>query len=318
MTFSSEKRTENCLELLRQMLKMVGEKPVDQTFFDPTDSCFSAILPTTWDALGARKWIEGVSPLEQYRLTGEGWLGAMKFTDQLDSFMKEAGKIIATMKSYVKGRTKAMLVSVEELAERSGISAGLVFNLIESRVLERRYGKCGASWYGSSGRMVFIPRDFGIEPLDLDKLFKEDAEIRLRELESEIDATKEELSFTKDELSRFQCPYCGAPLSYTAPIELDERTSDTVEAFECGYTIGAGSEQPCPSDPRFPKLEDYDFKFKGFDTKWGTEWVCYPVPKTDMARRIHLMNQAGRTQEEAKQNVIRWYEQHAKPWKRRL
>jgi hypothetical protein len=82
---------------------------------------------------------------------------------------------------------------------------------------------------------------------------------------------------------------------------------------KCGVRPTGGL--PAPSDPKFPKLEDYEFKFIESQGRWGTEYYCLALPKTDMARRVDVMGQPGRTQEEAKQMVIERYKEMAKPWR---
>lgn len=82
----------------------------------------------------------------------------------------------------------------------------------------------------------------------------------LKELQTEIKRMKDELERAKEELSQFQCPFCQAPLEgrNAVPLDPEQKHWDTVEIYTCGYETMAGQiQQPCPSDPTFPKLEDF-------------------------------------------------------------
>ena len=122
--------------------------------------------------------------------------------------------------------------------------------------------------------------------------------IAFRELQEEMDRTRKELEETREELAEYRCPYCGAPLSLRidAPVDRSEDDWDIREVFECGYQVFGGYiESPCPSDPKFPKFEDYDLNFfeEPKETRWP--WQCYAVGRTDMARRLHLSPGYGAT-----------------------
>src|SRR5713226_9286201 len=48
------------------------------------------------------------------------------------------------------------------------------------------------------------------------------------------------------------------------------------ESFECGHrTLDGFLVSPCPSDPRFPKFEEFDFDCR----ESGDVWTCYARPK---------------------------------------
>jgi TIR domain len=141
----------------------------------------------------------------------------------------------------------------------------------------------------------------------------------LGELRDEIERRiKDELEFTKEKLSQFQCPFCRAPVVEQNQVPLDpaEKVWDTREAYECGYEVLAGQTQhPCPSDPSFPKLEDFEFEMQ-HDLKEPTfKWSCWPKPKTRMARLLSLGRELGRTEDEAKQRAVQRYESYAKKWR---
>ncbi len=129
----------------------------------------------------------------------------------------------------------------------------------------------------------------------------------LQELQEELDRTREELDRAREELGDYRCPYCSASLAgrIDAPTDPEEKDWDIRERFECGYQTFAGfTERPCPKDPRFPRIEDYEFRIteKGpEETYW--RWKCQAYPKTDMSRRLPLTTGYGRTREEAETRV---------------
>ena len=137
-------------------------------------------------------------------------------------------------------------------------------------------------------------------------------------LQNEIDRTREELEHAKQELAEYKCPYCGASLSsrIDAPADPEQKHWDVREEFECGYqTFGGFLERPCPSDPRFPKLTDYELHFQNNPDEPHWKWQCYAHGLTDMARRVHIGTGYGRTREETEQEVRGCYERCAKKWK---
>ena len=59
----------------------------------------------------------------------------------------------------------------------------------------------------------------------------------------------------------------------------------------------------CPSDPKFPTLDEFELK----TVQRGNEWYCHAVPKTANSRRIELSIEHGNTEYEARQQVIKRY-----------
>jgi len=138
----------------------------------------------------------------------------------------------------------------------------------------------------------------------------------MRELQEEIERAQDELGVTREELSQYRCSFCGAELisMIHAPTDPEENDWDIRESFACGYQTFAGfTERPCPKDPRFPSFADYDLQIREMgkkETHW--RWQCYPQPKTDMARRLHLPTGYGRTREEAEKYVRDAYDKYAR------
>lgn len=125
----------------------------------------------------------------------------------------------------------------------------------------------------------------------------------LAELQSEIEELREQVT-------DYQCPHCGAPLStrIDAPIDPEQKHWDLVETYECGLQTFAGTIQhPCPSDPKFPPLDDYDLVCKRTSEQSGYEWRCDARPKTDMARKLRLEPGYGKSEEGARRKVEATY-----------
>lgn len=128
----------------------------------------------------------------------------------------------------------------------------------------------------------------------------------------------EQLHAAEESLREFRCPHCGSPLSERTSVQLSEHDDGSLEGFECGYShIDGYMQRPCPSDPRFPRLEDYDFTYRELtgDPLW--KWECFAKGKTKEADMLFLDRGLGRTKEEARQHVADCYNMCAKPWKQR-
>ena len=91
-----------------------------------------------------------------------------------------------------------------------------------------------------------------------------------------------------------------------------------VRSFECGYQEFGGLKQSlCPSDPEFPKLSDYELVFHPTTMAGGEPWwTCSAIPRTELARSVHLRSAIGGTKEAAGNEMAHNYEQRAKPWMR--
>jgi len=135
----------------------------------------------------------------------------------------------------------------------------------------------------------------------------------LRELQKEIERTREELDAVQGELAEYRCPTCGASLEsrLNAPADPEEKHWDVRETFVCGYQhFGGFIERPCPKDPRFPQFEDYDLQFREMPNEKYLKWQCYAIGKTEMARHITLPPGYGRTREEAEKFVHDAYDRY--------
>jgi TIR domain len=125
----------------------------------------------------------------------------------------------------------------------------------------------------------------------------------LAELQSEIEDLRERVA-------EYQCPHCGAPLStrIDAPVDPEQKHWDLVETFECGLRTFAGTIQHlCPSDPKFPSLDDYALICDRTSGRSDRDWQCDARPKTEMARKVPLDTGYGSSEDEARRKVEATY-----------
>ena len=116
------------------------------------------------------------------------------------------------------------------------------------------------------------------------------------ELQNEIEELRERFS-------EYQCPICEAPMStrIDAPVDPEQKHWDVVETYECGHQMFGGIiQRPCPSDPNFPSLNDYDLVCNRMS---DGKWQCNALPKTNMARMVRLDTGYGRSDSEARRKV---------------
>lgn len=110
----------------------------------------------------------------------------------------------------------------------------------------------------------------------------------------------QELKSLGDELL---CPTCGSRLIERMPVP-HEHGDDELEVFECGVRRG-WTLRPCPSDPRFPKFEEYELVVRKDGD--GT-WWCHAVGRTPGARAVPLEAGRSKSEEEAKLIVSQSYQ----------
>jgi len=123
---------------------------------------------------------------------------------------------------------------------------------------------------------------------------------------------KEQVRQLTAELQEYRCPYCGAPVAERGGDWVGSEHYGLHEIFECGYhALDGYVERPCPSDPKFPRFEDYELEFHPSQTEGESSWYCIAFPKTDMARKLRLDVCTGRTKEEAERQVRAKYERYA-------
>jgi len=135
-----------------------------------------------------------------------------------------------------------------------------------------------------------------------------------------IDELRSEINRIRGALQEFQCPHCKSSLveSQQIPLDPEEKHWDMIRSFECGYTDLAGETKwPCPSDPNFPTIEEYDLQCKFVPEQPNFfQWSCNAFPQTEMARLISLPTTYGKTEKEAQKKMLEAWEERAHPWMR--
>ncbi len=130
----------------------------------------------------------------------------------------------------------------------------------------------------------------------------------LRDLQHEFDRVKEELS-------EYLCPYCDASLHarLEAPFDDEQKHWGVREIFSCGYQVfGSSIEQLCPTDPQFPKFDEYELRYSNTPDESHWQWACIAVARTEMARLFKLSPSYGRTKEEVETKMRESYQRYAK------
>jgi hypothetical protein len=121
-----------------------------------------------------------------------------------------------------------------------------------------------------------------------------------------------ELEEAKDALLKFKCPFCGAPLSERLSVSTNAIAYGIRQIFACGYeSFDSEIETPCPSDPQFPRFEDYELEYRHLPMETRSPWECYAFAKTEMARKRPFHVALGRTKEEAEQKLMEEYKRCA-------
>lgn len=297
MTLPKDHRLENHRLALCLMIHALGDGAIDTTLFDPSQPPFEKqILRTTWEELERQGNVEGVGS-RGYRLTAKGWLVGLEASgaSKAPEYRQRLARVLAAMKRHVKGRKDSVVVSLWQLAQESGESEGFLFNVVDSRSSSTGNKRTGADWYqGARGRLVEIPVDFNLEPIDIVAALTAQHLERIEELEARLEEVEQDRA-------QFHCPYCDARLSGVSDQDYpDDHCIVTYESFECGYMTADGYEQrPCPYGPNWPGLDEFEFVTK----QEGSLWFCYPRGKTKRGQRIHVLPVAGATKEEAEEKA---------------
>jgi hypothetical protein len=291
---SRQDRVDDQKRAFQLMLATLGDKAIDTCLFSSDVPPFDKVLRTTWEGLERAEYVDSI-PSQGYRLTAKGWLASLELSGVSSDprYRERIGRVLAVMKRHVKGRKDSSVLSLSQLVTESGEPEGFIFNIVDSRSSSTGNSRQGADWFkGERGRMVEIPVDFNLEPVDVA------AALTNAHLER-IELLGEQLRAAEEDRGQFHCPYCDAPLAGIAHQDYPEyHCIVTYESFECGFMTGDGNEEhPCPYGPNWPKIEEFEFESKPN----GRLWVCYPTAKTKRARKVSVRGILGRTKEEAEE-----------------
>lgn len=170
MTISKEKRMEDLEKALMLMLEQIGDRRLNSVPFKLGELPFDTILPTSWPTLEQYGWItitRYFGGAGHFRLTGHGWLTAMRAGGHTDTehFNQKLGLLMKTLKAKVDGRSRIALVRVAEVAATSGLPEAFIWNIIESDAITVLKDRESADWAGSGSNVIKIPIGFGQQRL---------------------------------------------------------------------------------------------------------------------------------------------------------
>jgi hypothetical protein len=102
-----------------------------------------------------------------------------------------------------------------------------------------------------------------------------------------------------------------------APLDDEQKHWGSRDIFTCGYQVIDGGfvsqiERLCPTDPDFPKIDDYELSYYNSPDESHWQWSCFEVAKTEMARLFELSPSHGRTKEEAETKMRESYQRYAR------
>jgi hypothetical protein len=304
MTISPEARRTDAIALLAALYAALGDAPIDCTAFDPADPKFASFRRTSWDELAAEGLLSDFDSSRHF-LTAKGWSEALVRANdhKTMAFELRIGQLSQALKRKVKGRHNSALITLGDVVLDSKLPSGWVFNALDAHLICRIHGKRDAGWLdGARGRVVEIPRDFGLIEIDLF------GDVRAENLK-----LSESLEQVEELYSDFRCDLCGAPLTGRTPWEHEYGWEEASE-FACGRTVGAPfGNIPCTMDPKFPKLDDYVLT----TNQEGDTWFCFARPANPEAPAslVMLMQTGGSTEQEAMAEMRKRYADRAKCWK---
>ena len=169
MSLSREERLKNIDLALTLMLRELGDRAFTNALFRIGLRPFEDVHPTTWQELVRRGLITKSDTIlgSFCELTGDGWRAALELAwlKHGEILQQTLSKVAAALKDQVKGRHEDAVVSLDNIVTASGVPENLVFNIIESRLLDHWCNMKGACWYQGRPPLVHIPLEFGLEPL---------------------------------------------------------------------------------------------------------------------------------------------------------
>jgi len=165
MTLSREDRIQDLADALRRMTEDVSEQAVWRVDVEIKSERYQHIRNTTWKELIDRGWAKWFT-YNTCQLTMVGWRKGIQLLglDKDPNFRAKLSHLAAVLKDEVKGRHEEVYLDVFHAAERSWLTEDLVYNIIESKLLDYAFTIKGA-WLDTDSTIV-IPIDFGMPPLD--------------------------------------------------------------------------------------------------------------------------------------------------------
>jgi len=164
MTLSDQARLEAIDVVLRRMLEDLGDGSFDKRC-EVQGQRYRDIPQTTWLELEGFGYVEPVHAFGNlaFRLTGAGWIAALKASGHLEAQRDRAATLRAAMKDIVKGRPlHGAITNVRTLAGTTRLPEAWVRNAISARLMQ-------VLWIWDhldvaiehAGRAIRVPARFG-------------------------------------------------------------------------------------------------------------------------------------------------------------
>jgi len=162
MSLSEKQRLDNVDLALSLFLKAADGKWFIHAFFNGEDPIFSDILSTTWDELQRRHYI-ATALRDSFVFTEYGWRIALEKANKKSEFNEQLGRLCASLKKQVDGRTQQAATTVEDLARDTGLSDYFIRNVIDSDLIGHWLNRHGAKWADPRfrGKLIVVPIGFG-------------------------------------------------------------------------------------------------------------------------------------------------------------
>ncbi|MGC9972554.1 MAG: hypothetical protein ABSE56_18380 [Bryobacteraceae bacterium] len=164
MTKSREDRVANLALALKLMTEDAGENALYRIDININAERYRQIYATTWKELLDRGLVEYFF-IDTYHLTTLGWRNGvqlMKLHEE-PAFRQKMSKLAAILKDQVTGRREERYLHVSQAARITGLPEDLIYNMLESKLLDHCFNMNGATLQADG--TIVVPIDFGQEPL---------------------------------------------------------------------------------------------------------------------------------------------------------
>ncbi len=152
---------------LRRIVEDLGDGAFDGLRCRPDSERYRDVPQTTWVELEGLGYVRAAHAVGSpgYRLTGAGWIAALRVSGVFDSEKLRARAVTlrAALKDLVKGRPlSGAITDFYELSARTGLPFEWIAGALESRLLQHLW-----SWdhldvaLEHGGRVIRVPARFG-------------------------------------------------------------------------------------------------------------------------------------------------------------
>jgi hypothetical protein len=169
MSLPARDRRENIELALKLLVLQAGSAPMGAHLIVPSDGQYNEIYSTTWHDLVSRGYLAPYNGFPgRLVFTGCGYRYALELhaMQDLPAMQEKLGIICKHLKESTEKRTRAGMVSVRNLAEKTTIPAGCIANIIEAQLIDYWLKRHGATLVqGFAGSLIMVPENFGLERL---------------------------------------------------------------------------------------------------------------------------------------------------------